>query len=110
MFVHLLQQTLVNVSEVFTEQYFCCVFSTMAVLVSLFTESIFSYKGLFFYIYVSYFCIFFYLLHIVVYNTVVGIDTIIYFSMKITQDRLRAPKMFWEFEVCLKVIIWDFEL
>lgn len=37
-----------------------------------------------FYIYVSYFYIFFYgyLLHIVVYITVVWIDTIIYFSMK----------------------------
>lgn len=37
-----------------------------------------------FYIYVSYFYIFFYgyLLHIVVYITVVWIDTVIYFSMK----------------------------
>lgn len=47
-------------------------------------QNLFSFRGLF-YIYVSYFYIFFYryLLHIVVYITVVWIDTIIYFSMKI---------------------------
>lgn len=57
-----------------------------------------------FYIYVSYFYIFFYayLLHIVVYITVVWIDTIIYFSMKNTLEANKNPKMwFWEMKFVL---------
>lgn len=58
-------------------------------------QNLFSFRGLF-YIYVSYFYIFFYryLLHIVVYITVVWIDTIIYFSMKINHktNKKNDPK------------------
>lgn len=54
----------------------------------------------------SYFYIFFYgyLLHIVVYITVVWIDTIIYFSMKnnLETNKKKNPKMwFWEMKFVL---------
>lgn len=57
-----------------------------------------------FYIYVSYFYIFFYgyLLHIVVYITVVWIDTIIYFSMKnnLKTNKKKAHNVVLGAEVC----------
>lgn len=69
-------------------------------------QNLFSFRRLF-YIYVSYFYIFFYryLLHIVVYITVVWIDTIIYFSMKInlkTNKQKKLPKIWlWELKFVL---------
>lgn len=91
---------------------FCLVFHVFLSIGSiwtLFTEEKkkfwFSFKKTFlFYIYVSYFCIFFYsyLLHIVVYITLVWIDTIIYFSMKNTLETNKNPKMwFWEMKFVL---------
>lgn len=94
--------------SLFKVAFSLCVFlSTMAVLepFSQIKKCTCLVSRRLFYIYVSYFYIFFYgyLLHIVVYITVVWIDTIIYFSMKNNlKTNRKSPNVVLGAEVCFK--------